>query len=264
MTFEEVVHIIPLGHEIDRAVAPFRKHKADRGHVLAIQSKGRYDREMFERQQYFTGKVEAALRDRGLEVRTWDVDLFDMQEVMRHVARLIRDEEGNRVNVNMSACGRLTSIGATLAGMAHGAAVYYVEADAYSASEDETLEHGLSVCTSGEVKFLDNFKLQLPDETAMKLLAELAAGEMDTDALLGFMVANRVGIFADAATLERRSRHEDQRYLTSLNKTYLDKLVLAGYVTKEMRGNRRVVRVTDAGRAMAAISGLAPSYNKNR
>ena len=98
----------------------------------------------------------------------------------------------------------------------------------------------------------------------MKLLAELAAGEMDTDALLGFMVANRVGIFADAAILERRSRHEDQRYLTSLNKTYLDKLVLAGYVTKEMRGNRRVVRVTDAGRAMAAISGLAPAHNKNR
>ncbi len=32
----DVVHIVPLGHEIDRAVAPFTKNKADRAYILAV------------------------------------------------------------------------------------------------------------------------------------------------------------------------------------------------------------------------------------
>lgn len=35
-SLRDVVHIIPLGHEIDRAVAPFTKNKADRAYILAI------------------------------------------------------------------------------------------------------------------------------------------------------------------------------------------------------------------------------------
>jgi len=32
----ETVHIIPLGHEIDRAVKPFTKTRADRAYVLTV------------------------------------------------------------------------------------------------------------------------------------------------------------------------------------------------------------------------------------
>jgi len=39
----DVVHIIPLGHEIDRAVAPFTKNKADRAYILAIPPDGGLD-----------------------------------------------------------------------------------------------------------------------------------------------------------------------------------------------------------------------------
>ena len=50
---------------------------------------------------------------------------------------------GNRVSVNMSAAGRLTSVGATLAGMVHGVQVYYVPANRYPETEEDRREHGL-------------------------------------------------------------------------------------------------------------------------
>lgn len=259
MTFGDVVHIIPLGYEIDRAVAPFRSHKANRAHVLSIQIEGHHDPAMSKRQQCFIEKVVTALEALDIKVNVWDVDLFDMHAVMRQVSQIIRQEKGNQIFVNMSACGRFTSIGAALAGLAHDASVYYVEADAYPTNEEDIKEHGYSICTSGKVKFIDNFKLQLPDEIAMQLLVELTVRDMDTKALLDFMVERQVGIFADTLVRERRSHHEDQRYLTSLNKTYLDKLVKAGYIEKKKIGNRRIVKITEAGRSMAAIAGLTPS-----
>ena len=262
MTFGDVVHIIPLGYEIDRAVAPFRSHKANRAHILTTQTEGAHDQAMCKRQQFFTDKVIAELAALDIKVRVWSVDLFDMHAVMRQVSQVIRQEKGNRIFVNMSACGRFTSIGATLAGLAHDASVYYVEADAYPTNEEEIREHGYTICASGRVKFIDNFKLQLPDEIETQLLVELTERDMDTHDLLAFMVEHQVGVFADARIRECRSRYEDQAYLTSLNKTYLDKLVKTGYIVKEKRGRRRIVKITDVGRSIAAISGLLPTVNR--
>ena len=120
------VHIIPLGHEIDRAVAPFRDIRTDAVHLLTIVSRGRHDREMFERQEEFTRRVEEELAKLQIPVDVWDVDLFNMHDVLKYVSGLITLERkrGRRVSVNASACGRLTSIGTAMAGMAHGAEVY--------------------------------------------------------------------------------------------------------------------------------------------
>ena len=63
---QQTVDIVPLGHEYDRAIAPFRIRKVDRVHLLTIQAHDGHDPAMFEKQRHFNRKVEAFLRGHRL------------------------------------------------------------------------------------------------------------------------------------------------------------------------------------------------------
>lgn len=168
---QEIVHIIPLGHEFDRAIKPFEDSKPNRIHLLSISNTPKYSEEMLERQSYFTSKVSTFLNEKGIHVVHHDVDLFDILEVMKHVSNIIVQEKsnGNLVLVNMSACGRLTSIGATLAAMAHDVTVYYVSADDYSLNVDDFNDHGLSICSINKTIRFENFEFNLPDKISTSI-----------------------------------------------------------------------------------------------
>ena len=58
---EKIVHIIPLGHEIDRAVIPFLDNTPNRIYILAVISHPDLNQDMIERQRYFVKRVKAKL-----------------------------------------------------------------------------------------------------------------------------------------------------------------------------------------------------------
>ena len=273
------VHIIPLGHEYDRAIAPFRKSGVDRVHLLTIQALDDHEPAMFEKQQAYSHKVEAFLQDRDIEVNVVAVDLFDIHAVMNAVARLVKQERdaGNTVFVNMSACGRLTSVGATLAGMAHDATVYYVHADGYARTPEEEEEHGLSLCTTDRVERLCNFRFALPSDDEMQLLVELyrrevSLSETDTDPRMESEDLRNLEHHPHLSAVRKYTRRlkdkdkqkESMYFLTWLNKVFLEKLLRNKYIEKK-RENRREWRIglTESGRYLAANYGenlTAPAY----
>jgi hypothetical protein len=176
----ENVHIIPLGHEYDRAIAPFKKLSVDRVYILSITERtGQYKEKMVKRQEHFKNKVIEFFQKKignKDEVIYREVELFDLHKVMTEISAIIKDEQEkmkNRVQINMSACGRKTSIGVALAGMAHGADVYYVHAEDYSLTKEEFCEHGLSICKEGTTFKFENFKIKLPEEDSQKILVKL-------------------------------------------------------------------------------------------
>ena len=78
-SLQENVHIIPLGHEYDRAVAPFRKHSVDRVYILSITEKtGKYAEIMVSRQEYFNKKVIEFFKNKNVDVKYLEVQLFDL------------------------------------------------------------------------------------------------------------------------------------------------------------------------------------------
>ena len=263
---EEIVHIIPLGHEVDRAVKPFERLKANRVHLLTImegkKSKIKYSREMENKQKYFLGVVKKKLGEKDIEVECTNVDMFDILEVMKKVSKIIQKEklENNIVYVNISGAGKLASVGATLAAMAHGARVYYVVADRYSKSEEQELQHGLSICEKLNIMFLENFQLQLPDENSLKVLVSLCEKEkgMKTKEILDILrESGAEGFEKDYAKLigeEKRRTH--QKYLIKLNKGILDKLEKRGYIIREKLGRYNTIKITESGKYVAHISGL--------
>lgn len=262
-TPEEIVHIVPLGHEFDRAVKPFERFKANRVYLLSIiDNNKKYPFEMTEKQKYFLNAVKKRLEEKGIDVLFKDVDMFEILEVMKEVSKLILSEKsyGNIVYVNMSACGRLTSVGATLAAMAHGARVYYVVADRYSKNEEEEKQHGLSICEKLNIIFLENFQILLPEEPGLKILANLCKKEkgMETTEILKILRESGAEGFEIDYTklLGKEKRRIQQRYLIKLDKGILDKLERSGYIIKEKHVKYNTVKITESGKYIAYISGL--------
>lgn len=259
---EEIVHIVPLGHEIDRAVKPFDKLKANKVYLLTTLETQSYQVEMVEKQSYFLDAVKNKLENKGIEICCRYINMFNILEVMKTVSEIILTEKShnNLVYVNMSSAGRLTSVGATLAAMVHGAIVYYVVADGYAGSEAQRMEHGLSICNKAEMVYLENFQLSLPSQVGLIVLVNLClrGGRMKTKEILDVLrESGAEGFEKDYTKLwGEEKRKIQQRYLMQLNRGVLDKLEDSRYIKRERKGRYNTIEITESGKYVAHVSGL--------
>jgi len=261
---EEIVHIVPLGHEFDRVVKPFNRLKTNRVYLLTIHNMLNVPyitADMYERQRHFLRLVKDALEKKNIEVIVEHTNIFDMLEVMKNVSRIIRAEKAknNIVYVNISGAGRLTSVAATLAAMAHGAKAYYVIADRYSKTDEEELKHGLSICgDEPKIKYIENFQINLPDETSLKLLAKLCTEEkgMKTKDIIRFLQELGIEEFDETKQKTHDKRRIQQTLLIRLNKKILEKLEQEGYIIREKTGRYNTIKITETGKYAAHISGF--------
>lgn len=259
---QEIVHIIPLGHEVDRALKPFEKYKADRVYILAVTKNAALKKMMLKKQRDYVKKVETRLKSKGIEVISINVDMFDIKEVMKRVSSIIMKEKemNNIININMSACGRLTSVGVTLAAMVHQVNVYYVHADNYSSSEEEIQEHGISRCENLKITPIHNFQIMMPDNVSKMLLSRLSLKPdgMDNEEIFRILKDKEVQGFEELPEdMDRYERRSKKRNLIMLlNKRYLDKLEIMGYIQREKVGRITVTKITEAGQYIAYVSGF--------
>ena len=262
----EVVHIVPLGFEIDRAVVPFDNTKADRVYLLSPVNIRGADWQHEEKQAYYMAKVREKLESAGIEVIRMSLDLLDPLAVMKVVSMIAVHEKkkGNHVHINISAGDRLSSVAAAMTGMLHDANVYYVKADRYAWNEQEKREHGLSVCENGEILRLENLPFVLPEPQGLIVLASLTKhpGDVSTRELLDALQESGIegfGKLYDEVEPSLR-RSVQTRQLMKLDKTILSKLENSGYVKRTKRGRNVYISLTEAGRYVAHISGMMDDY----
>jgi len=258
---EEIVHIIPLGHEIDRAVKPFKRYKANRVYLLAVtETFGKYSNEMIDKQKYYLEIVMERLKEMGMGVEHKNIDMFDLLELIKNISNIVVDEKtkGNQVYINISSAGRLTSAVATIAAMAHGVKAYYVSADGYSESKEDKNKHGLSICSGDpRIQVIETFQLQLPEEDGMKALVKLykEGGKAKTTEIAEYLGSEKVEGFEKCIPWVKVPRNERFNYLMKLDKRILRKLEKNRYVTRERRGRYNTIKITASGTYLAHISG---------
>lgn len=258
---EMIVHIIPLGHEIDRAVIPFQVQMPNRVYILAVIDNPDLNQEMVERQRYFVKQVKAKL-NKSIEVVTINTNMFELQDVIKTISNIIRKEkqQGNRISVNMSACGRLTSVGAVVAAMAHKVNLYYVMADDYARTDEEVNVHGLSICKNPNIKPIVTFDFVLPVSLGMEILAFLYRKKkpMRTIDIFHFLQDRNVEgyeiLFFEVG--EDKKRSVQSRQLMKLDKTILTKLEKDKLIIREKQGRNIFVSLTESGKYVACLSGL--------
>lgn len=263
---EQLVHIIPLGYEIDRVITPFDEFKAHRVYLISMDDLSKYDKPsehaLTSRQHEYDRRNCELLRSKGIEVELHRIDMFDIIEVMETISRLIvkEKENGNRVYVNMSACGKIPCVGATLAAMIHNVRLYYVRANRYSSNEEEQEKHGLSICEDVRIWQLENFRFALPDDASLMLLNYLAENEkeLSCDDLIRYLHSSEVEGFEEEyweLGFEKK-RKVQTNYLMKLQNRYLNKLEDARYIERRKVGRNTMVNLTKTGRYVAAVSGV--------
>lgn len=255
---EEIVHVIPLEDEIDRAVRPFEDpdgFKANRVYLLATLKKS--EEKPLSRLVYYHGEVVKRFERLGIEAVTVPTNIFDMLEVIKDVSSIVRREKdrGNIVYVNMSAGGAFVSVGAALSAMVQGARLYYVRCERYSETREEKMKHGNAICTTYDLHFLENFNIIMPNIRALTVLVELyRRGSRRTSELLTAL--HEHGIEGFEEDHEKLSRREKVSVLMRLNKGITGKLEKVGYIRKERLGRENIYYITESGRYVACISGL--------
>ncbi len=259
---EEIIHILPLGIEFDRAITPFQGDEGfrpNRVYLLTIQSARDAPLEIAKEHMKNAERVKKHLETKKIEVIVIDTNLIDVLDVMGKASNLIRAEkaQGNIVYINMSSAGRLTSLGATLAGMSHDVKVYYVKAQGYSKTETERAQHGITICTKRKIIFLENFKMIMPNETGLKVLVEIyKKGKMRTVDIIQFLSKTKTAGFN--VDYFKMPRSQKTSIIMKLNRNIMDKLENAGYTRKNKLSRENEYELTKSGKYIANISGLIP------
>ena len=261
----EIIHIIPIETEIDRAVRVFEVEdgfKANKAYILSGVFPLGLETE--EEANHYLNETRRRLEAQGIKVEVIPTHTISILDIISKVSRIVKAEreKGNIVYVNMSAGGPFVSVGTALATMVQDARLYYVRAAKLSLTEQERWVHGNAVVTEPQVHFLENFNIQLPDARSQLLLVELyKRGEMRTSDILGFLHMSGVEGFEDDPAGLKRS--DKIGMLMRLNKGITGKLEAAGYIVKEKRGRENLYRITDSGKYVACVSGLVEAVPRN-
>ena len=250
---EEIVHIVPLANEIDRAVKPFEKLRANRVYLLYTRQK------TSEKNNPNPDSILNTVRERlvhfGIEVIAKESEMEDPLPMLSTISNIIIEEQrkNNLVYVNMSSAGKLTAVAATLAAMYHDVKVYYVRSSGeYSQGEKEIKEHGLSIINDPELVMLTNFKIDIPSGAKSTFLVELNVRRtMTTKNIIKMIRENRLKGFEDLNEGTRSASN----LLVRINRGILDELEVNGYITVEKKGRSKMITITDKGRYAACLIG---------
>lgn len=254
----EIIHVIPLETEIDRAVRAFEVEggfKANKVYLLPAAVP--LGTETVEEAQHYLNETRRRLEAQGIIVEVVPTNSVSILDIISKVSSIVKQEreKGNIVYVNMSAGGPFVSVGTALASMVQDARLYYVRAAGLSLTQRERMIHGNAIVTEPQIHFLENFKIQLPDDRGQLLLVELYnRGEMRTGDVLNLLHNSGIEGFEDDP--DKLRRNEKIGMLMRLNKGIAGKLEDAGYIMKEKRGRENIYRITDSGKYVTCASGL--------
>lgn len=254
---EETVHIIPMGYEIDRAVKPLEKMRANRAYLL--YTKDGFGRKKYLSATHFIPVVRERLECLGIEVIAREGDPSDPLPLLSTISNIIVQEkrEKNIVYVNMSSSGKLTAVSATLAAMYHNVKVYYVHVDGgFYKSKKDFFEHGFSIVGVPAYTILTNFTVDMPSGAKSAFLVELyGRGEMTMTDISRMIRENRLKGFEDLNEDIGGKRRTASNLLVRINRGILDELQRNGYVQVEKKGRKKVITITDKGKYAACLIG---------
>ncbi|WP_440946249.1 HFX_2341 family transcriptional regulator domain-containing protein [Methanosarcina sp. T3] len=256
---EEIVHIIPLASEIDMAVKPFDKMRANKVYLLHTRP---VSKKFGSRShEYFLQEVKNRLEQKNMEVITVESDLSDPLPLLSTISDIIVQEkkENNLVYVNMSASGKLTAVSSTFAAMHHDVKVYYVYADGgYSKNEEELLEHGSSIVKELKYFILTNFTIDIPTGAKSVFLTELyLKKKMTTNDIINMIKEGKLQGFEDLNESLGGKQRTSSNMLVRINRGLLNELKRNGYILIEKRGRNNIISITDKGKYAACLIGHA-------
>jgi len=233
------IHIAPVGFEIDRIMLPLVKLKADRVWLMTGNNSEK------DAAQPYLNKIIRKLEKKKIEYRIEKSEIRDLFDALNGYRKIIQQEEGNQILINVSTGTKIQSIAAMMACMmfktkSSEIKPYYVEPEKYVVKPIKQ-----QPMTSGckRIFLLPNYKIEKPSEnliSALKIISKLDKISK-RELILACTSANIIRVKENAKN-PRVAEH------SALNANVIAPLLGWGFIELEGKGKRGRVKITEDGK----------------
>lgn len=236
------VHIAPVGYENERIYKPVLEMKADRVWLL-VYSKN-------NKAQVYQQKVEEVLKQAKIECKTADCDITDLYDVLKVMRKIVNEENGNEIFINVSSGSKIEAIAGMMMSMIMVDTMdihsYYVVPEGYinEPKNGEPLSSGTK-----EVFPLPSYPIEKPAPQLIEILKILKGHN-------GRMTKKELAQEACASGLIKASeKNPEQSKYASLTKKLLQPLEKWNLVKIIPEGRNKKVKLTIDGENMLKFLG---------
>jgi hypothetical protein len=234
------IHVLFVGekeHDVKRAIFGIQMLRADKVYVVTKSDMDAYA-DLFE-------STKEEIREIGIEVQEAKVAYYDVLEVMKLCAKLIKEEneKGNEVFFNLSSGGKLLSAAITLSCSIFNADLYYVKED----YPEKTIS------TEEPIIKFPKYHINKPGKDLIQFMYELVASHNNQydrsftkKECLKICKEKNIGEFNVRAKDKPRKGDNSSGDYNKMRLRFLDKLVDLQYIMIENKTRGRIT-ITDAG-----------------
>jgi len=239
------VHISPVGFEIDRVVEPLIRMEADKVYLFAEGN------ENADKLKHFIGEISKRLENESIEIeqRGWELKHIELYATLREYRRIIDEEAGNDIFINVSTGSKIHAIAGMIASMIFKKddlkiMPYYVVPEKYADSPSNNVQY-----TSGckEIKTLPNYRIEKPSDDIMDVLMKISEIEKTGTPVTKKILIEVLEKANIQLTADKESRNDAGKY-NALQRKYLKPLTDWGYIRLDERSKRPRIELTEEGR----------------
>lgn len=237
------VHIAPVGFEIDRVVEPLIRMEADKVYLFAEKT------ENADQLQYFIGEIIKRLEKGSIEYdkRGWELPKIELYTTLREYRRIIDEEKGNDIFINVSTGSKIHAIAGMIASMIFKQddlkiMPYYVVPEKYAESPSTYVQY-----TSGckEIKTLPNYRIEKPPDEIMDVLEIIASIQESEKTVTKKILIEELE--KKNIALASGTKNDAGTY-NALQRKYLKPLTEWGYIELDAKSKRPRIEITAEGR----------------
>ena len=239
------VHIAPVGFEIDRVVEPLIRMEADKVYLFAEGN------ENAEKLEHFITEIRKRLEKESIKVeqKGWELKHIELYQTLREYRRIIDEEEGNDIFINVSTGSKIHAIAGMIASMIFKKdnlkiMPYYVVPEKYADSPSNNVQY-----TSGckEIKTLPEYRIEKPADDIIDVLAKIAEIENTQKTVTKKILIEVLEKSNIQLTADRDSKNDAGKY-NALQRKYLKPLKDWGYIRLDERSKRPRIEITQEGK----------------
>ena len=235
------VHIAPVGYEIDRIVLPAKKLRADKVILLVHENPSE------DKATKFYQKISEQLEKLNIEVTIEYHNRSALFAIIKAVKRIIEQESGNIVSVNLASGSKVQAIGCMMASMMFNdndnVNPFYVEAKEYLGFSGKAMSKGIK-----EIEYVPTYEIQKPEERhiqALKIIVE-NNGKISKKDMAKKVIEQKLIVV--------NAENESQATFASLDKNIISVLENQwGFVKVNKVGRTRWIEITEEGKHAAVF-----------
>lgn len=242
LNVRERVHVMPLGHEVERIVDPAIRYRADRVVLITHEDNDETGVECLH-------QVEDRLNDQKIDYQAISCNIFDLYDSLETIAETIAKFDDHDVYVNVSTGSKITGMAGMIASMVLDCTAYYVRATDYDGTPSDI--------NIDDYQEIPRYPIDGPDTDQVTVLeyihrnAEIG-NPPSKGAIIYFSLHVGLEYISDDPADKGRYRLLDNHVI--------DPLLEQDYVTERKQGREVVLQTTENGRgALSAFKWLVNS-----